>query len=76
MEKTARNSNFLLTVLFVGIALVGFNLFTQKDNEIASTVLAAKQQGILTYEILSVKGKNTSALSAEEIAKLPETIVN
>lgn len=74
IEKATKNSNFLLPVLFLGIILVGFNLFTQKDNEIASTVLAAQKQGILTYEILAAKGKNTSGLSVEEIAKLPETI--
>lgn len=74
IEKATKNSNFLLPVLFLGIVLVGFNLFTQKDNEIASTVLAAQKQGILTYEILAAKGKNTSGLSVEEIAKLPETI--
>lgn len=72
------NLKFVIPVLVVGIALVGFNLFTQKDNDIANTVLAAEKQGILTYEILAVKEKvvqeSEPAMTVEEQASLPEKI--
>ncbi|WP_102344792.1 LTA synthase family protein [Bacillus sp. Marseille-P3661] len=61
IENRERTLKFILPVMIVGIALLAFNIFTQKDTVIADTVLAAEKQGILTYEILSAKTVAASA---------------
>ncbi|MDQ0154208.1 LTA synthase family protein [Robertmurraya andreesenii] len=78
--KTAERINLklVLPIMILGVSLVGYQLFTQRDAKIANTVLAAEKQGILTYEILAVKDKaeaaSTPLLTSEEKASLPEKI--
>lgn len=78
--KTAERINLklVLPIMILGVSLVGYHLFTQRDAKIANTVLAAEKQGILTYEILAVKDKaeaaSTPLLTSEEKASLPEKI--
>ncbi|WP_163969602.1 LTA synthase family protein [Oceanobacillus halotolerans] len=44
---------FIMTTLVTGVILISLNINIHKNNEIASTVLAAEKQGLLTYEILA-----------------------
>jgi lipoteichoic acid synthase len=74
LENKAKNSNFVVAMVFIGMVLTGLNLFMQKDNQIANTVVAAQKQGILTYEILAARELTGSeagkALTIEEKIKL------
>lgn len=73
-QQMERNMRFVFGVILFGVGLVSYNLFTQKDTYIASTVHAAENQGILTYEILASKSKKAKELSATEQEGLPDKI--
>lgn len=73
-QPQERNITFVFSVIVLGVGLVGYNLFTQKDTQIASTVHAAENQGIFTYEILAARSKKTEQLSGAEQEGLPEKI--
>lgn len=72
------NVKFMISVLILGIVLIGYNIYVQKDSEIANTVLAAEKKGILTYEILAAKDKAAAekapTLTEKEVATLPDKI--
>ncbi len=76
--RESKNNKLILSILTAGAALVAINVYTQKDAQIANTVLAAEKQGILTYEILAVKEKATAenkpALTAAQQEELPNEI--
>lgn len=76
--RESKNNKLILSILIAGAALVAINVYTQKDAQIANTVLAAEKQGILTYEILAVKEKATAenkpALTAAQQEELPNQI--
>lgn len=77
-DLTRYNGKFMISVLILGIVLIGYNIYVQKDSEIANTVLAAEKKGILTYEILAAKDKAAAekapTLTEKEVATLPDKI--
>jgi lipoteichoic acid synthase len=78
LSNPTTNSRFVIAMLLIGVVVSGLNLFTQKDNQIANTVVAAEKQGILTYEILAARdiaaGSQEPSLTSEEQARLPKKI--
>lgn len=73
------NYRFLTIALLLGFSTVVFHLSVQKDKEIANTVIAAEKQGILTYEILATRIKETSIhpsnLVEKEINKVQQEVM-
>lgn len=73
-----RNNKFILSTLILGIVLVGYQISTHMDTNIANTVLAAEKKGILTYEIFAAKDKAAQEkepqLSTEEKDTLPQEV--
>lgn len=78
IESTMQSKIVTLLFIMIGLALISYNLFTQKDVDIANTVLAAEKQGILTYEILAVSEKVAAdaapQMTSEEKETLPDQI--
>lgn len=78
LDSKSISKRWVVPVMLIGAVLIGYNIFTLKNVEIASTVLAAEKQGILTYELLAMKDtfikEPTVAFTEEEQLDLPDKI--